>query len=248
LKGNVIITGASSGIGKSLAFEFAKRGYGVGLLARRTALLEEMRKELNNQYGSSLPVEIAALDIAKDDNVYPAISAMSKKLGDLIIVVANAGITTINRTGAGDFEMDKRVIQVNLIGNMATVDAAAKIFRESGGGHIVGVSSVTAFMSIPGSGAYSASKAGFSSYLKAARAELAKRKILVSTIHPGFIDTDISKGMGKKPFVISSDKAAKLMVDAIEEKKPSVMIPAMPWSFVAKASNFVPEKLMAKMM
>ena len=224
----------------------AKKGYQLGLVARRLDVLEQVKAEIIAQVPNAQPIEVATLDVAQDETIYPVLEQLSNTLGGVDIIIANAGITAINRTGTDNFESDKHVIQVNLIGGMATVDAAAKIFRASGGGHIVGMSSVSAWTGIAGSSAYSSSKAGFSNYLKAVRAELSNKNIQVTTIHPGFINTDISTGMSKKPFVISAEKAAKEMLRAIQKKKDSIIVPSFPWSIITKLITVLPEKLVAK--
>lgn len=239
-----IITGASAGIGKALAMELAKRGYDLGLLARRLDALEAVAAEIKAKHGRR--VEIGALDVSRDHDVGPALDRLAAKLGTVDVVIANAGITAVNRTGAGDFEVDKRVIRTNLLGAMATIDAAVRIFRAQGRGHVVGVSSVSAFRGIPGSGAYSASKAALSNYLDAARIELRNKNVAVTVIHPGFVATEISSNMEKMPFVISAEAAAKDMADAIEAKKADVVVPAWPWRLLAPAMKLLPDRLIAK--
>lgn len=240
----VIITGASSGIGAALAREFAQRGYTIGLMARRAERLEVLAQELRK---TGAKVEVAVLDVARDETVHGAVDALREKLGGLDIMVANAGITAINRTGAGDISKDKNVMAVNFIGAIATLDAAAKHFRAQKKGHLVGVSSIAAMMPIPGSGTYSASKAALSMWLRAARAELAKHGIAVTAIHPGFIRTELVAGMEKYPFVIEADAAARTMVDAIEAKQASVIVPAWPWKVMLAFGKLVPDALFVKM-
>lgn len=242
----IIITGASSGIGKALAEEFARRGCTLGLMARRLDRLDELATKLRLQY--KVRVETAVLDVARDDTVRPAVDAMREKLGGLDIMIANAGITTINRTGSGDISRDKEVIAVNLVGAIATLDAAAKHFRAEKKGHLVGISSIAAFKPIPGSGTYSATKAALSSWLRAAGSELAKHGIAVTAIHPGFIRTELVAGMEKFPFVIEADVAARAMANAIEAKKSSVVVPAWPWKLLMPLTNMLPEKLAAKLL
>lgn len=244
-KGIVFITGASSGIGKALAHEFARRGYDIGLLARRLPELELLASDLRSRY--RIRAEAAALDVAQDDTVRATIDALREKMGGLDIMVANAGVTAVNRTGAGDISKDKRVIAVNLVGAIATLDAAAHYFRERKAGTLVGISSIAGIKPIPGSGTYSASKAALSSWLRAARAELAKHKVAVVAIHPGFIRTELVPGMEKYPFVIEAEPAARAMVDAIEAKKASVIVPAWPWKVLMPLANLLPDSVTAKM-
>lgn len=244
MNGKVIITGASSGIGEALAREFARRGYTLGLMARRVDRLEKLAGELRK---TGARVEVAALDVADDGSVHAAVDALREQLGGLDIMVANAGITAVSRTGAGDIGKDKQVIAVNLVGAIATLDAAARHFRAEKRGHLVGISSIAALKPIPGSGTYSASKAALSSWLRAARAELMKHGVAVTAIHPGFIRTELVGGMEKYPFVIEADAAAREMVDAIEAKKASVIVPAWPWKLLIPFANLLPDRLTARM-
>lgn len=240
----VIITGASSGIGAALAREFAGRGYAVGLMARRADRLEALAQELRARGAKA---EIGVVDIAHDETVHAAVDALREKLGGLDVFVANAGVTTINRTGSGDISKDKDVVAVNLIGTIASLDAAARYFRTQKKGTLVGISSVAAYIPIPGSGTYSASKAALSNWLRAARAELAKHGISVIAIHPGFIRTDLTPGMEKYPFVIEADVAARSMVDAIEKQKASAIVPAWPWKLLLPLASVLPDKWTSKL-
>jgi short-subunit dehydrogenase len=240
----VIITGASSGIGEAIAIEYANKGYALGLIARRLDRLEALKNKLSKQ---GAVVAIRALDVANDQQILPTLTSISEELGGVDIVIANAGITAVHRTGKGDFEVNRKIIQVNLISAMATVDAAARLFRESKTkGQIVGVSSVSAFRGIPGSAAYSGSKAGFSNYLGAVRMELKNKGISVTTVHPGFVATELAKDMEKYPFVITPEAAAKTIVAGIEKKSSNIIVPKMPWSVLSHLINVIPDSLISR--
>lgn len=243
----VAITGASSGIGEALARECARRGASVGLLARRTDRLETLAEELRGQYpGQNFFVH--SLDVSDRGAVAPALEATRAALGDLDSVMANAGVTAVNRTGAGDPAKDEAVMEVNLLGGMATVDAAARIFRARGGGRILGVSSIAAFLGIPGSAAYSASKAGFTRYLHTVGMELARHNIGITIVHPGFIDTELVQGMDQYPFVISAERGARTMVEALTRGKKDISVPAWPWALVRRIAPLVPDTLVLRAM
>lgn len=243
---SVVITGASSGIGAALAREFAKRGYNIALCARRIEKLETLKTELS-QSNSRIKVISAALDVNELETVPTVLNDLKAQLGPLDIVIANAGITGVRRTGSGDLSVDKRIMQTNLYGAIATVDAAVAIFRDQGFGHIVGMSSFSAFRGIPGSAAYSASKAALTNYLQAVGTELFRKKdIKITAIHPGFIRTEIDENIDKFPFVIDADKAARTMVNAIEKGKADIVVPGWPWALLRKVIPLLPNSVMAK--
>jgi short-subunit dehydrogenase len=245
----VIITGASSGIGEALANEYASKGYALGLIARRLDRLQAIKDRLAEQ---GTVVAIRALDVTDDQQILPTMESIADELGGIDIVIANAGITAVHRTGKDDFEINRQVIQINLISAMATVDAAAHLFRRNQSSHgksmgqIVGVSSVSAFRGIPGSAAYSGSKAGFSNYLGAVRMELKNKGISVTTVHPGFVATELADNMEKYPFVITAEKAAKAIVSGITKKEANVIVPKLPWSALSKLITLVPDSLVSK--
>lgn len=243
---NVVITGASSGIGAALAHEFASRGYNIALCARRIEKLESLKNTLSEKH-SNITVMTVALDVNELDTVPTVLSKIKSSLGNLDIVIANAGITGVRRTGSGDLTIDKNILQTNLFGAIATIDAAVAIFREQGFGQIVGMSSFSAFRGIPGSAAYSASKAALTNYLQAVGTELFRKKdIKVTVIHPGFIRTEIDDNIDKFPFVIDADKAARTMVNAIEKGKSDVVVPSWPWAILRSVMPKLPESVVAK--
>lgn len=241
----VIITGASSGIGKALAEQFAAQGYDIGICARSTDKLVQLCRSLGQQYPNQRFFS-QALDINQLDQVPIQLNCLTQQLGSVDILIANAGITNTRRTGTGSITRDIDVIQTNLLGAIATIDAAISIFRQQDYGHLVGISSVSAFRGIPGSAAYSASKAALSNYLDAVGIELHRKRIQITTIHPGFIETNISSDMDKYPFVISADKAAKHIYQAIKGRKREATIPAWPWTLVKHVIKFLPDKTLAK--
>lgn len=241
----VVITGASSGIGAALAKEFANRGYNLALCARRTERLTDLQQELSAAH-SNIKIVTAALDVNDLDSVPGVFSDLKQQLNTLDVVIANAGITGVRRTGSGDLSMDKAVLQTNLYGAIATIDAAVAIFRDQGFGHIVGISSFSAFRGIPGSAAYSASKAALTNYLQAVGTELFRKKIKTTAIHPGFIKTEIDDNIDKFPFVIEADKAARTMVNAIERGKSDIVVPKWPWALLRNVMPKLPESVVAK--
>lgn len=238
----VAITGASAGIGKALALEFARRGYRLGLLARHHETLEAVRAQIMAATPGQAPqVTIAVLDVNQEDSVADTMSALFAAMGGVDIVVVNAGINDFTRVGRGQFEKEKRLIQTNLVGAIATVNAAASYFIHQGYGRIVGISSLAALNGIPTQAAYCATKAGFSAYLDAARIELARQHVDVTTILPGFVRTEIVANIDKYPFVVSAEQAACEIVDAIEAGKSNAAVPAWPWKLLRPFMRVMPD-------
>lgn len=242
---SVIITGASSGIGKALAFEYAKRGFNIGLCARRENELQQLCNEIQQQY-PQVTCQWQSLDVTNTEQVKTVINKLTTQLGGLDIMIANAGITGVRRTGSGDLSTDEKVFAVNLMGAIATIDAAVAIFKQQGHGKVVGISSFSAFRGIPGSAAYSASKAALSNYLQAVSTELHGRNINICCIHPGFINTDLADNMSKYPFVIAADKAARAMANAVAKNKKNVTVPAWPWATLKYLMPLLSDRSMKK--
>lgn len=242
---SIFITGASSGIGRGLAFEFAARGYQLSLAARRGDALDAIRKEILERH-PSCRVHTQALDVNRTGEVPDAIAEAERALGSLDIVVVNAGIGHRGRVGHGHFEQHREIIQTNVIGAMATCDAAIKSFKKRGGGQLVVISSVAAFRGLPGGSAYSASKAAISVYTDAIRAEVHGLPITVTTIYPGFIDTPINQSNPNRPFLITVERGSKIIADKIERRKQKAVVPAWPWAIVARLAPLVPTRLLAR--
>jgi short-subunit dehydrogenase len=233
------ITGASSGIGRALALEFARRGYDLFLTARRVDLLEQVRDEIVSMHPERR-VEVRPLDVTDDGDVAKAIAEAAEKLGRCDIVVANAGLGSSGRVGEGHIERDRLIIETNVIGAMATIDAAVAQFRRQGGGQVVGVASVAGARGLPGSGSYSASKAALMVYLDSVRAETHREPITVTTIAPGYIDTPLNQDVRSRPFLVDAERGARTMVDLIERGVGYATVPRFPWTVVAPILRVLP--------
>lgn len=243
---SILITGASSGIGKAVALEMARRGYSLALTARRLDLLEANREELLHSH-PSVSVEVRSLDITDYDAVSKTLRALAEALGGLDIVFANAGVGLKERIGGGEFENSRRNVEVNLIGGMATVDAAVSYFLERGSGHIVGTCSVAAFRGMARNGSYGASKAGFANYLEALRVEVLGKHIDVTVLYPGYVDTGLLDSSHKRPFVISAEKAAALIAGMIERRVKSSTVPVFPWAVIGRLLRILPVGVISKL-
>jgi short-subunit dehydrogenase len=242
----VFITGASSGIGRALATELAGRGYDLFLTARRLDVLEEVRADITST-APGRTVEIRQLDVTDHADVARAITEAAERLGRCDIVVANAGLGNSGAVGEGSMERARMIVETNLIGAMATIDAAVTLFRsQDGGGQIVGIGSVAGARGLPGSGSYSASKAGIATYLQSVRAETHGEPITVTTLAPGYIDTPINQEMKSRPFLIDSEKGARIMADLIERGVGYATVPRFPWTVISPLLRVLPTSWLAR--
>ncbi|MBT9506849.1 SDR family oxidoreductase [Rhodoferax sp.] len=241
----VLITGASSGLGRQMAIEFAQRGYRVAVTARRLDALTALQTELQ-QAGSS-QVIVAELDVTDDEAITRVFASVLAQWGALDIVVANAGVGHHGYIGKLPFFKVREVVNTNVTGFMATVDAAMHCFRGQGFGHLVGISSVAAFRGMPAGGAYGASKAAVTTYLESLRAETHGTKVHVTTLSPGFIDTPLNRGAKSRPFVIPVERGGRLLVDLIERRVQTATVPRWPWGLVAWLMSAMPTAIIARM-
>ncbi|HTE41054.1 MAG TPA: SDR family oxidoreductase [Steroidobacteraceae bacterium] len=244
----IFITGASSGIGFALAHEYAARGFDLILTARRIDTLKSLRQEIIARHPERT-VHAMALDVTRVDDVFASLAfdaLAAANIGTIDIVVANSGIGSLGRVGHGDFGEQRKIIETNVIGAMATCDAAIRLFKQQGFGQLVVMSSVAAFRGLPRSSAYGASKAAIATYAEAIRAEIYGTAVKVTTIFPGYIDTPINRGVPSRPFVITVERGAKLIADKIDRGVATAVVPAFPWTLVKWIARFIPTRLIAR--
>lgn len=224
LAGRVVyITGASSGIGEHLARELVRRGAAVGLLARREERLREIADELTTAGGRAAWAEA---DVTDNVGLHAACDELVAELGEPDVVVANAGYNsseTMKRFKPG---RALGIYDTNLFGMVRLIDWALPRFLERDAGHIVGVASMASYFGFPGNAAYCGSKAAMRLHLQSLRISLRKRGIAVTTICPGFVESELTdKNKYKMPFLWPTDRAARLMADAIEERRGHLDFP-----------------------
>jgi NAD(P)-dependent dehydrogenase (short-subunit alcohol dehydrogenase family) len=167
------------------------------------------------------------------------------ELGRLDVIVANAGVGPLTPTGRGKLPLMRETLNINLVGAIATIEAALPIFRAQGSGHVVGITSVAGSKGLPGFGAYSASKAGLHRYLQSLRAELRATPVVVTELAPGFIDTDINRNKGARPFLIDVEQGAAIMARMIERQVGKRWVPVLPWTIIAQLLKILPAAVLA---
>jgi len=220
----VLITGASSGIGRGLAAELARRGASIGLLARRRELLDEIVQEITRSGGRAVAL---AADVRHPDEVRSVTSELRKQFGHIDVLIANAGVTAVTDAAQLDPEQFADVLNVNLMGAVNSVAAVLPEMLQRGSGHLVAISSLAAYRGHRKAAAYSASKSALSTFFESVRLDLIGTGIDVSIIHPGFIKTPLTaKRKSRLPFIMEVDRAVGKIIHAIEKRKKSF---AFPW-------------------
>ena len=214
----ILVTGASSGIGRHFSQTLAAGGARVVLAARRTDLLQSLLQEIEDAGGAAMVVE---MDVADEVSVMAAFDGIEKKWGTVDTVIANAGMNIAGSTlgiAADDFD---RVISVNLRGAFLTAREGARRMiaagsADSGRGRIILISSITAHHPSPGMAAYSATKAGVSQMGRAMAKDWAMKGICVNVLCPGYMRTEINDEMWEM------DKGRKLLEGFARQRLMSI--------------------------
>lgn len=221
------------------------RGDSVAAAARRVDRLEALANETRSSPGR---ISIHPLDVTDAAAVFRVIEGADEEHGGLDVVVVNAGRGGGAKPGTGRFADNRAVVETNLIGAMAQVEAALEIFRERGRGHLVLVSSLAGDRGLPGSlGVYSATKAALSVLGESLRIELEGSGIDVTTLRPGFIRSPINEGSGF-PYMTPIGKGVESMIEAIDRRRPDAVVPGWPWRPLAWVMKIVPESVIRRAM
>jgi short-subunit dehydrogenase len=189
-----VIIGASRGIGAELARELVKRGYYLALLSRDTDALGALCAELNR--GGAENARAYTHDVTDFESIPGLLMTLLSDLQRIDSVVYNAGLMPAVGFSEYDFEKNRAMVEVQLLGGMAWLGAAAVLFEEMKAGQIVGISSVAAERGRVKNPGYNASKAGFDAFLEALRNRLTRAGVHVLTVRPGPIDTAMTREVG----------------------------------------------------
>ncbi|MCH8541960.1 MAG: SDR family oxidoreductase [Alcanivorax sp.] len=244
---NILITGASSGLGEGMAREFAARGYNLALCARRVERLETLRDELTQKH-PGIKVALKPLDVLDYDKVFEVFHAFRQELGSLDRIIVNAGMGKGQPLGTGYFWANRQTAETNFVAALAQCEAAMEIFRDQNSGHLVMISSMSAMRGMPKNlTTYAATKAGVAALAEGLRSEMLGKPIKISTIYPGYIRSEINEKVKNTPFMVDTETGCRLLVKAIEKETPSACVPAWPWVAVGFLMRNLPLSLVKKL-
>src|SRR6185312_3923246 len=218
MRKNILITGASSGLGEGMAREYAKRGRNLALCARRVDRLEGLKSELLAAH-PGITISLRSLDVNQHESVFEVFRAFKADLGTLDRIIVNAGIGKGQPLGTGYFWANKQTAETNFIAALAQCEAAVEIFRQQNAGHLVTISSMSALRGMRGNvTTYAATKAALATLSEGIRVDLLRTPIKVTTIYPGYIRSEINEKVKNTPFIVDTETGCRAMVAAIERE------------------------------
>lgn len=226
---SLFITGASSGLGRGLALHYARQGFTVYAAARRKEELDKLAREAPG-------IEPVPLDVQDHEKLARTI----EELGDLDLVIANAGVGQPTPARKMDWKRVKWILDVNVTGACVTIAAALPRMIARNSGHVVAVSSLAAFRGMPGNASYCASKAALHTFMESVRVDLRRTGVRATTIYPGFVRTEMTaKNKFRMPFLVELDDAVKVMARGLARGAPTVAYP-LPTVALSRALGALP--------
>lgn len=231
-KKRIIIVGASSGIGRKMAEEYALNGNLVAITGRRTEMLEELSKSFAGR------IIYSAFDVTKDENK-KNLEELVKRLNGLDLLIISAGCGEPSEKLK--WEIDKPITDTNVMGFVEIANWTFNYFAAQGHGHLVTISSIAANRGSSYSPAYAASKSFQSTYFEGLSLKAGKNRynIAVTCIEPGFVDTKMAKGGDKMFWIVPVEKAARQIIQGIKKRKRKVYV-SRRWWLIAKIMRFAP--------
>jgi short-subunit dehydrogenase len=243
---SILITGASSGIGRALALEYARPGVSLALIGRNK---DRLAAAAASARGRGAEVEIGLLDVRDQARLALwIVERNARRPFDL--AVANAGITTGLAPSAirEDPQAVRAVLGANLIGVLNTVEPLIAPMCARGRGQLAFVGSMAGLRGLPYAPAYSAAKAAVHAYAESLRGRLEPRGVRVSLIIAGFVKTPLNEGIeAVKPFEVTDAQAAKIIRRGLDRGKAVI---AFPWQLymAARLARFMPVRMVDKIL
>jgi len=233
-----VIIGATSGIGRALAQLMLKKGYIVGGCGRRSDVLQRMKEELGATF------HYAVLDIQQVETIPGQLKRLIETMGGMDICVIASGVSGKNRNLQWDIEYN--ILQTNVIGWARCAVFAMNYFNEQNAGHLVGISSIARNFGYYNP-AYNASKAFEDIYMSGLALRAKHLPISVTTVHPGFVYTEMTSGRTRMFWAVTAERAAESLLRAIE-KKQSIAYVTPRWRYIDWLLHWLPGRLLKKLL
>jgi short-subunit dehydrogenase len=230
---SIVITGASSGIGRATALEFARNGHKLALAARRSEALKEVVKECERIGGKAFSV---TLDVSNEEEIYDLAKQANDRYGSIDVWVNNAAVAMMGPFMETPMEDIKRLININMYGYLYGARAALSYFEKQGSGTLINLSSIVGFTGQPYSIAYTMSKAAIRGMSLSLRQEYAGEKnINICLVLPATVDTPLFQSaanyMGREvkamPPVVDTHQVAEEVLKLVKKPKAEVLVGGM---------------------
>ncbi|MCE9500141.1 MAG: SDR family NAD(P)-dependent oxidoreductase [Leptospira sp.] len=241
----VIIIGASSGIGAEIAKELLVSGDIVTIVARREKELKKIAEEFNKGLKKKSVFTIRH-DVTEFGRAQTLFDRAVKEMGGLDEIYYASGILEKIEPDEFNTEKDIRTLNINALGAFAWLNPAAAYFQKKQKGKIIGISSIAGDRGRVGNPSYNTSKAALNTYLESLRNRLSRYGIQVLTVKPGFIDTEMTKGMKGMFWVISAKDAARIIIRATDNGQENIYVPAR-WAIVGLIIKCIPSFIFKKL-
>lgn len=222
-----LITGASSGFGRGLAVRLARKGWSVGLAARRVDRLEEVAAQVEAAGGRAV---VCPCDVADRDQVLAAAARCAEALGPVDLLFVSAGVDWGTRVTRLDGAEVAEVVRINFLGAVYAVEAVLPSMLERNAGHLVAVGSLAGYGGLPHTAAYSASKAALDKFFESLRLDLRATGVDATLVTPGYVKTDMTASNPfPMPFLMELDDALDRIEAAIDSRGRRVGFPFPLW-------------------
>lgn len=221
---NVLVTGASSGIGRALCLELARRKCHIAMVARRQEQLVKLAAEVHALGGVGLPV---ICDVSNRDAVSAAYKKIEHQLGEVFVAFLNAGIGSLSFGQNADSQAIERIMRTNFFGAVYWLDHLLPHMQKKNKGLIVVTSSLASYRALPASGDYAASKAALSTLFESYQIDFQSTNIRFIIASPYFVASQISgvSDIKRGRFWLSSEQAAKKIISGVEKGKYNIAFP-----------------------
>ncbi len=245
-----LVTGASSGIGRAIALEYAKRGVDLVLVARTESRLKALADEANATY--DVHAEVLVADLCTEQGRLIAEQRLAADHRPVDVLVNNAGMAVDEELADSDPDIRIQEVELNVVAVTRLATTAASTFRARGRGGILNVSSVTAFWPVPGNATYAAGKAFVLSLSESLHVELDGTGVHVSAVCPGFTRTEIFDRAGLDtskvpgPLWLDAHDVAHAAVEGLEQND-AVVTPGSLWQAMRLASRLTPPPMARRM-
>jgi short-subunit dehydrogenase len=243
----VLITGASSGIGRVAAMHLAAEGMRVALAARRLELLQQTAAEITAGGGEAIALQT---DIRSTEEIRSMVKATLEQWGKIDVLVNNAGVIYDRPVVALKPDQLREEVAVNLTAVIECSQAVLPAMVRHGSGHIINVSSIAGLIGLPGTSLYSATKFGVIGFSEALMREVRRYHIRVTAFCPGYVTTNFSpflekvsageKGVRKPAGLMSPEYIAKRLSQVIHHPRRQVILPYF-WSLLAAGARMSPD-------